>query len=233
MKHLLNNLSEEEKNSIREQHEGGMNVAIDNFKTLVETKSGDVKPFLAEQKKGGRPWEPKGDELYLLMDVLKKGGIDFGVVAGIPDFIMRDNGAKWSEAYNEVYNHTSLRFQNALNKQGVSEEMNEQKRLLLPDNLIINTLLPASGKVNGTLKLDNRTVKVDGDIVRVMAKVIEPKPENDELSKYIVKYDCKKDKYYKYWYKQESLESEIFLSREAKEAMKNIKTYCSGSSAAV
>ena len=128
MKHLLNNLSEEEKNRIREQHEGGMNVAIDNFKTLVETKSGDVKPFLVEQKKGGTPWEPKGDELYLLMDVLKKGGIDFGVVAGIPDFIMRDNGAKWSEAYNEVYNHTSLRFQNALNKQGVSEQMDMDKQ---------------------------------------------------------------------------------------------------------
>ncbi len=50
MKHLLNNISEEEKNRIREQHEGGMNLAIDNFKKLVETKSGDVKPYLSEQK---------------------------------------------------------------------------------------------------------------------------------------------------------------------------------------
>jgi len=49
MKHLLNNLSEEEKNNIREQHEGGMNISIDNFKKLVETKSGDAKPFLSEQ----------------------------------------------------------------------------------------------------------------------------------------------------------------------------------------
>ena len=49
MKHLLNNLSEEEKNNIREQHEGGMNLAIDNFKKLVETKSGDAKPYLNEQ----------------------------------------------------------------------------------------------------------------------------------------------------------------------------------------
>ena len=50
MKHLLNNISEEEKNSIREQHEGGMNVAIENFKSLVETKSGDAKPYLNEMK---------------------------------------------------------------------------------------------------------------------------------------------------------------------------------------
>ena len=49
MKHLLNNISEEEKNRIREQHEGGMNLSIDNFKKLVETKSGEAKPFLSEQ----------------------------------------------------------------------------------------------------------------------------------------------------------------------------------------
>ena len=51
MKHLLNNISEEEKNRIREQHEGGMNLAIDNFKKLVETKSGDAKPFISESSK--------------------------------------------------------------------------------------------------------------------------------------------------------------------------------------
>ena len=49
MKHLLNNISEEEKNRIREQHEGGMNLAIDNFKKLVETKLGDSKPYLSEE----------------------------------------------------------------------------------------------------------------------------------------------------------------------------------------
>jgi len=49
MKHLLNNISEEEKNRIREQHEGGMNLVIDNFKKLAETKSGDAKPYLNEQ----------------------------------------------------------------------------------------------------------------------------------------------------------------------------------------
>ena len=64
MKHLLNNLSEEEKNNIREQHEGGMNISIDNFKKLVETKSGDAKPFLSEQytdpeEKQTRPFSDK------------------------------------------------------------------------------------------------------------------------------------------------------------------------------
>ncbi len=50
MKHLLNNLTEEEKNSIREQHTGGMNVVTENFSRLIKTKSGDVKPLVNEQE---------------------------------------------------------------------------------------------------------------------------------------------------------------------------------------
>lgn len=49
MKHLLNNMSEEEKNSIREQHSGGMKIYNEKFKTLVETKQGEVKPYLNEE----------------------------------------------------------------------------------------------------------------------------------------------------------------------------------------
>ena len=48
MKHILNNLSEEEKNSIREQHTGGINLYTDRFKTLMESKLGDAKPLLTE-----------------------------------------------------------------------------------------------------------------------------------------------------------------------------------------
>ena len=48
MKHLLNDLSEEEKNKIREQHTGGKKIVIENFNKLVNTKLGDTKP-LTEQ----------------------------------------------------------------------------------------------------------------------------------------------------------------------------------------
>jgi len=48
MKHLLNNLTEEEKNSIREQHKGGMNVVTENFLKLIKSKSGNVKPLVNE-----------------------------------------------------------------------------------------------------------------------------------------------------------------------------------------
>ena len=48
MKHLLNNLSEEEKNSIREQHTGGMLVSNTRFNTLLENKLGNAKPLVEQ-----------------------------------------------------------------------------------------------------------------------------------------------------------------------------------------
>ena len=50
MKHLLNNLSNEEKNRIREQYEGGMSVNTSKFKKLLESTSGNVKPLIMEQE---------------------------------------------------------------------------------------------------------------------------------------------------------------------------------------
>lgn len=46
MKHLLNNLTEQEKNSIREQHTGGMKVMNENFDKLINAKLGDVKTLV-------------------------------------------------------------------------------------------------------------------------------------------------------------------------------------------
>ena len=49
MKHILNDLSEQEKNSIREQHTGGIKVMTENFSKLINSKLGDVKPIVNEQ----------------------------------------------------------------------------------------------------------------------------------------------------------------------------------------
>ena len=49
MKHLLNNMSEEEKNSIREQHTDKLKVNTGNFSKLLNSKLGNVKPILGEQ----------------------------------------------------------------------------------------------------------------------------------------------------------------------------------------
>jgi hypothetical protein len=49
MKNLLNDLSNEEKNRIREQHEGGMKINTSKFKKLVESQLGNSKPLVSEQ----------------------------------------------------------------------------------------------------------------------------------------------------------------------------------------
>jgi hypothetical protein len=48
MKHLLNDMTEKEKNAIREQHTGGMKVMTENFSKLLNSKLGDAKPILEQ-----------------------------------------------------------------------------------------------------------------------------------------------------------------------------------------
>lgn len=50
MKHLLNDMSESEKNSIREQHTGGMKLSNEKFRNLVGAKLGDVKTLVKESR---------------------------------------------------------------------------------------------------------------------------------------------------------------------------------------
>jgi len=50
MKNLFE-LSEEEKNAIREQHTGGMKVMTENFSKLINSKLGDSKPLVKEENK--------------------------------------------------------------------------------------------------------------------------------------------------------------------------------------
>jgi hypothetical protein len=49
MKHLLNNLSETEKNRILEQYNNSLIVETKRFKDLMKSKLGDVRPLINEQ----------------------------------------------------------------------------------------------------------------------------------------------------------------------------------------
>ena len=71
MKHILNDLSSDEKNKIREQYEGGMNVDVSKFKKLLETKLGDVKPLVMEElnDKSGDNWPIIYSSLKSVTDV--------------------------------------------------------------------------------------------------------------------------------------------------------------------
>jgi hypothetical protein len=52
MKHILNNISQEEKQRILEQHSGGKFIDTSGFKRLLESKLGNVKPLLMEGPTG-------------------------------------------------------------------------------------------------------------------------------------------------------------------------------------
>lgn len=85
MKHLLNNLTEEEKNSIRGQHTGGMEVNAEKFKTLSESKLGNVKTLLSEQE------DYYGNLLYDdIMDVIRDSNSSKEEIIGVLEEILRD-----------------------------------------------------------------------------------------------------------------------------------------------
>jgi len=48
MKHILNDISQEEKNRILEQHTGGKTIDTSKFKVLLESSLGDVKTLVSE-----------------------------------------------------------------------------------------------------------------------------------------------------------------------------------------
>lgn len=73
MKHLLNNLSEEEKNAIREQHTGGMKVMTENFNKLLNSKLGDAKPLVSEAIPGLEPVVDDESDKYVASIFFKEG----------------------------------------------------------------------------------------------------------------------------------------------------------------
>lgn len=58
MKHILNNISQEEKQTILEQHSGGKFIDTSGFKRLLESKLGNVKPLVMEQTPGAQATTP-------------------------------------------------------------------------------------------------------------------------------------------------------------------------------
>lgn len=81
MKHLLNNISEEEKNSIREQHSGGMKLMNEKFQQMVNKKLGQVN--LYEQT--DEPEVPKDPLLNRRTDYAVSNGFKLPVIKSEKD----------------------------------------------------------------------------------------------------------------------------------------------------
>jgi hypothetical protein len=73
MKHILNNMSEEEKNAIREQHTGGMKVMTENFNKLINSKLGDSKPLVNEAAPGVEPVYDRDEDQSVATIFFKEG----------------------------------------------------------------------------------------------------------------------------------------------------------------
>jgi hypothetical protein len=72
MKHLLNNLSQEEKNRILEQHSGGKIIDTTRFKALLESKLGDSKPLVMELVTGDTQAGGGGAKLSSFQEISQK-----------------------------------------------------------------------------------------------------------------------------------------------------------------
>lgn len=79
MKHLLNDLTNDEKNRIREQYNGGMSIDTSKFRRLMESKLGDVKPLLEQaviKKPTEDPYAYKQDgDKYYIINLGSKGDV--------------------------------------------------------------------------------------------------------------------------------------------------------------
>lgn len=117
MKHLLNYLSQEEKNRILEQHNGGKKLVIENFNKLVNNKLGTVRPLINEME------DKQEKAVEVLKDILKPSEIEFlkneyemlgkeGLADEVVDVIEKDEEGELTEEMSE----REYKLRNIINK---------------------------------------------------------------------------------------------------------------------
>jgi Zn/Cd-binding protein ZinT len=162
MKHLLNNLSSEEKNRILKQYEGGMSVDTSKFKTLSESKLGNAKPLINEISRLtiNEAMGP-GDKL---IDEIIPGGAK-----------TMDNLGKLGKVLNDLFSYSARLLELAPSKSFddflavVSKQNNNQevtadmvKRFIASDAKLTDELMSAAALISedAVIKL-MQTIKID------------------------------------------------------------------------
>jgi len=145
MKHLLNNLSEEEKNSIREQHTGGMKIAIDNFRRLVETKQGDVKPYMIKEVDAVEP---------VVNDIGIPTMLGFGFDEGSSTINPNER--------NEAIGRLARDLRDSL---GVIQQYHNNPKFKLPKFVIISVGTSSTGSADANKRVAEARLKALQDIV--------------------------------------------------------------------
>jgi len=99
MKHLLNDIPEWERNSIREQHKGGTTIDTSRFKKLMESKLGNVKPLINETD--DEDYMSSADDINSegeSMDTIKVGLVDNNMFKHL-GFSKEENPKNYTENY--------------------------------------------------------------------------------------------------------------------------------------
>jgi hypothetical protein len=156
MKHILNNMSEEEKNSIREQHTEGIKIITENFNKLLNSKLGDVKPLNEQTNVVNQSRTVK----------TSRGIADF---TNIPDDKIQGMVNSYADLYNKEVNGESDHHINDYSiLQQFPDEFNPYMFLKNPnDENMINVFMAITSFCKGT---DNS--------LSTKFKTIKPKLEN-------------------------------------------------------
>jgi hypothetical protein len=99
MRHLLNDIPEWERNSIREQHKGGTTIDTSRFKKLMESKLGNVKPLINEMD--DEDYMSSADDINSegeSMDTIKVGLVDNSYFKYL-DFRKEENPPNYTQNY--------------------------------------------------------------------------------------------------------------------------------------
>jgi len=73
MKHLLNELSDSEKNRILEQYDNSLIVETKKFNKFINSKLGNVKPLLEQEEDSMEDDEEDEEDYYLDIDSDEEG----------------------------------------------------------------------------------------------------------------------------------------------------------------
>ena len=73
MKHLLNELSDSEKNRILEQYDNSLIVETKKFNKFINSKIGNVKPLLEQEEDSMEDDEEDEEDYYLDIDSNEEG----------------------------------------------------------------------------------------------------------------------------------------------------------------
>lgn len=133
MKHLLNDLSFEERNSILEQHSGGKSIDTSKFRSLLESKLGEVKPLLEydidDQNMGTAQEELNSiaPDINALMPELNLSSVKDAaqnlasnticqIGDDVPGFVERNFGKKIKEMFPDKAQEVMAKFTDSITK---------------------------------------------------------------------------------------------------------------------